>query len=510
MKNKEKLYSAALASIATILFLIFISSMAAASDVQNASHATPYTYIMNTGCNNVSVIDTAIAVPNSSIVYVNVYGSDVHGNGTQANPYATIQEGINQAPINGTVSVAPGTYRGKGNSILKVEKNLTIIGYSSEKTIQDGGNVNESFIIYPHVTATIKNFTLLNFDQELGGAITDLGNLTLINVKLVGDTATNASIYTNNTVPFYPTKLKGTLTPINVTYSGFKKSTGGKPAGWNAHELTTFSHNESNYSFLVCGDSRNDMGNLASMINVANKQNALFTVFDGDMRAKTNYLYAFKKIYLQPSPYTHFNMPILFTIGNHEKYTENLTIDSAKATYHCIFGNASWYSWTEKNAYFIVLDNSNESLPIAEYDWLKDQLKKSTKYKYTFIFMHSPLGTPKDQLSPQNKKHSMEVNDTNTTIGATTLQKLLNSYPNITMLFASHIHNYYTAKWGTTPYIITGDSGAPSYLGTTNGTVTNPAHRDFIKVTVTNKKVTFTVVSYPAVANNYDFTTPPL
>jgi hypothetical protein len=73
------------------------------------------------------------------------------------------------------------------------------------------------------------------------------------------------------------------------------------------------------------------------------------------------------------------------------------------------------------------------------------------------------------------------------------------------MVFASHIHNYYTGKWGTTPYIIYGDSGAPSYLGKTN-----PSHRDFIKVTVTDEKVTFTVVNYPAVANNYDFTTPPL
>ena len=114
--------------------------------------------------------------------------------------------------------------------------------------------------------------------------------------------------------------------------------------------------------------------------------------------------------------------------------------------------------------------------------------------------------------------HSMCVNDTKTTIGAATLQKLFNSYPNITMLFASHIHNYYTGKWGTTPFMITGDSGAPpavgrtkcTVLGRTKCTVTNPAHRDFIKVTLADKKVTFALVSYPAVANNYDFTTPPL
>jgi len=449
-------------------------------------------------------ISTVAAASNSSNVYVSINGSDVHGNGTLDNPYATIQEGINKAPVNGTVYVAPGTYTGKGNSILKVEKNLSIVGCSYEKTIQDGGNVDESFIIYPNVTATIENFTLRNFDQELGGAITDLGNLTLINIKLVGDTATNESISTNNESS-YPTKLKGTLTTINVTYSGYQKSTCGKPAGWNDNELTTFSHNKSNYSFLVCGDSRNDMGNLASMINMANKQNALFTVFEGDMRDDTDYLYAFKKIYLPPSSYTHFEMPVLFSIGNHEEYDENGTSDSAEATYHYMFGNASWYSWSEKNAYFIELDNDNENLPIAEYNWLEDQLNKSAKYKYTFIFMHIPLWSPADQ-SP----HSMQVNDTNTTIGATTLQKLFNKYPNITMLFASHIHNYYTGKWGNTPFIIIGDSGAPTYLGMTNGTITNPSHRDFIKVTVTNEKVTFTVVSYPAVANNYDFTTPPL
>ena len=119
--------------------------------------------------------------------------------------------------------------------------------------------------------------------------------------------------------------------------------------------------------------------------------------------------------------------------------------------------------------------------------------------------MHIPLWTPADQ-SP----HSMSVNDTKTTIGATTLQKLFNSYPNITMLFASHIHNSYTGKWGSPPFMINGGSGAPSYLGMTNGTVTNPAHRDFIKVTVTDRKVTYENVSYPAVANNYDFITQPL
>lgn len=39
-------------------------------------------------------------------------------------PYETIQEGIDKAPDKGTVYVAPGTYTGKGNSILRVKKIL--------------------------------------------------------------------------------------------------------------------------------------------------------------------------------------------------------------------------------------------------------------------------------------------------------------------------------------------------------------------------------------------------
>ena len=164
------------------------------------------------------------------------------------------------------------------------------------------------------------------------------------------------------------------------------------------------------------------MGNLASMINVANKQHALFTVFEGDMRYKTDYLYAFKKIYLPPSNYTHFNMPILFSIGNHEEDKKDGILDDAEATYHYIFGNESYYSWTEKNAYFIELDNENGNLPINEYNWLKDQLNKSTKYENTFIFMHIPLWT-------QQIKH--------TTACALMIQKL----PSEQLLF----RNYLTA-----------------------------------------------------------------
>lgn len=437
-------------------------------------------------------IATASAANNN--VYVNTTGNDITGNGTLGNPYATIQTGINKAPVGGTVYIAPGTYTGTGNSILKVKNNLTITGLDSATTIQDGGNVNESFIIYKGATVTIQNMTLRNFDQELGGAITNLGILTLKNIRFIGDTATN-------TPGISSIDNRGTLTEINDTYSGYTNDTGGKPAGWNDQQLASFDHNKTSYTFLFEGDSRNDMGNLASMINAQNaEKNVLFNIFAGDLRDVSNPLYAFKKIYLAPSNYTHWNMPILFAPGNHETYND----PNVEAIYKNLFGNATYFSWTVGNSYFIMLDNDIGSVDKTQFAWLQDQLQQSLKYKNLFIFAHIPLWTPADQTP-----HSMQVGDTNTTIGATTLNNLLDQYP-VTMLFTSHIHNYYTGTWGKTPFIISGDAGAPSYLGKTNGTVTNPSHRDYIRVTVTPKGVLIKNVKYPAVANNYDFTTPPL
>jgi len=40
-------------------------------------------------------IGVVAAAFDSNNVYVNAHSSDGHGDGTQANPYATIQEGIN-------------------------------------------------------------------------------------------------------------------------------------------------------------------------------------------------------------------------------------------------------------------------------------------------------------------------------------------------------------------------------------------------------------------------------
>ncbi len=66
--------------------------------------------------------------------------------------------------------------------------------------------------------------------------------------------------------------------------------------------------------------------------------------------------------------------------------------------------------------------------------------------------MHIPLYTPNAE-----EEHGMN----STGPGGSDALKTLFDANNVTMIFASHIHNYYTGTWGKTPYIISGGAGAP-------------------------------------------------
>jgi hypothetical protein len=46
-----------------------------------------------------------------------------------------------------------------------------------------------------------------------------------------------------------------------------------------------------------------------------------------------------------------------------------------------VFGN-HYYSFSEKNSYFIVLDDANSNVNGTQMNWLKNELKKSQNYKY--------------------------------------------------------------------------------------------------------------------------------
>ena len=87
----------------------------------------------------------------ASTVSVNTTGNDAN-NGTPANPYQTISTGISNVDNNGKVNLSSGTFN-LNNDInhtdygITINKNVTIQGAGSNKTIIDAKGLNTIFTI---------------------------------------------------------------------------------------------------------------------------------------------------------------------------------------------------------------------------------------------------------------------------------------------------------------------------------------------------------------------------
>lgn len=113
---------------------------------------------------------------------------------------------------------------------------------------------------------------------------------------------------------------------------------------------------ESNFTFTYSGDERDDEGNFSKMINSINSNypHILFNINGGDLRSQPTQLSKFRSDYPTPGNINHFNKPVIFVIGNHE-----LQNDPTESIYRSIFGSHTYYSFTENNSYFIIIDNAN-------------------------------------------------------------------------------------------------------------------------------------------------------
>src|SRR5215467_8777346 len=109
--------------------------------------------------------------------YVATTGNDVNP-GTQAQPFQTIQKGIDAAASGDTVLVGDGTYTGAGNFDLDYKgKNFTLKSLGgAARCIIDCQQQGRGFIFHNNETAAavLDGFTIQNgkaLDNELGGGI---------------------------------------------------------------------------------------------------------------------------------------------------------------------------------------------------------------------------------------------------------------------------------------------------------------------------------------------------
>ena len=213
------------------------------------------------------------------------------------------------------------------------------------------------------------------------------------------------------------------------------------PRDSNNRSLRQIDRGGDEFSFAVFGDNQNNVTVFNELVGSLNRQNVEFALGNGDL-----VLDGEKEMYRafieQVAP---LKKPLLTAIGNHEVYS------NGRGLYHDTFG-PFYYSFAVGRSYFIVLDNSEEHRPErAQLAWLAAELEKSTAYRYRFVFMHVPLYDTRQ--TGFGLEHGMKNRG-----AARRINALLDRY-DITMLFASHIHEFDRGTWGKTPYIITGGAG---------------------------------------------------
>ncbi|MBI4295198.1 MAG: DUF1565 domain-containing protein [Chloroflexi bacterium] len=138
----------------------------------------------------------ASAVP--GVINVAGTGNDVTGDGTSANPYRTIQKGIDMASGGDTVLVAAGTYQ--ENLDFKGKAITVKSAGGAENTTIDGGQAGSvvRFVSGETAAAVLDGFTLTNGSgtyvnqiQPFGGGVYSYNgsNPTIINCIITGNTA---------------------------------------------------------------------------------------------------------------------------------------------------------------------------------------------------------------------------------------------------------------------------------------------------------------------------------
>ena len=127
-----------------------------------------------------------------SLIYVSNAGSDILGEGTLNNPYATIGYALTKVDdTRNIIYLENGIYKEHG---LDITKSVTIQGKSIENTIVDGENISTIFNIQSDISVIIKSLSLTNGKGVNGGAIyAGAGNLVVNNTRISSSSANKGS-----------------------------------------------------------------------------------------------------------------------------------------------------------------------------------------------------------------------------------------------------------------------------------------------------------------------------
>lgn len=143
--------------------------------------------------------------------------------------------------------------------------------------------------------------------------------------------------------------------------------------------------------------------------------------------------------------------PTITLMGNHDDDRHGEHLFKEKIGKH-------EFSFSDRNSYFIILDNRITSLSEEQCDWLESELEKSASYEHRFIFMHKQAMSLYQQswFRPELGSWSYRF------------MKLCEKHK-VDIVFAGHEHMYREAVYGGVRYIMSGGAGMLNQIPESEG-----------------------------------------
>ena len=179
----------------------------------------------------------------------------------------------------------------------------------------------------------------------------------------------------------------------------------------------------------------------------------------------------------RPSHYENYlkikemlKFPVIDAIGNHDDDFDGNEENGKLFEKYC---GAREFSFTDRNSYFIVLDNKDGQFTEEQFRWLEGELKKAQSQKHTFIFMHKPPFNPLQQAW-----YRIETNP-----WSHRFLKLCDQYK-VDMVFSGHENVSRVVKFGSVTYLVCGGGGTLLIQPTSEGSFLNyifvKVNRDYV------------------------------
>lgn len=133
--------------------------------------------------------------------------------------------------------------------------------------------------------------------------------------------------------------------------------------------------------------------------------------------------------------------PVISAIGNHDD-------DKGGYRFFKKYVGQDEFSFTDRNSYFIVINNIVGDISEEQFSWVENELIKSSSYKHRFLIMHKPPLSPYQQswYRPELSAWSYRF------------MKLCEKYK-VDIVFSGHEHLFKEKEFGGVKYITSGGGG---------------------------------------------------